>query len=215
MIGKNIIRFHALYWPAMLLSAGLPLPTDIFVHGFVTAGGRKIGGPLGNVVDPAELAARYGTDALRYYLLREIPSTADGDFSDERLARAYNADLADGLGNLLSRTIGMPTRYYSGVVPAPADLQPVDRRVTELGQRLTGGSTRRSSASRSTCRWARSGNWWPPRMGMWLRCSPGRWRGIAPTTRPLRRGSRQRCTCWPRRCARWRTCLRRSYLRHR
>lgn len=120
VIGKNIIRFHAIYWPAMLLSAGVVPPTDIFVHGFVTAGGRKIGKSLGNVIDPVELAARFGTDTLRYYLLREIPATADGDFSLERLVRAHNADLADGLGNLLSRTLGMINRYYGGTVPTPA-----------------------------------------------------------------------------------------------
>ncbi len=120
VIGKNIIRFHAIYWPAMLLSAGVVPPTDIFVHGFITAGGRKIGKSLGNVIDPVELAERFGTDALRYYLLREIPATGDGDFSIERLVRAYNADLADGVGNLLSRTLGMLTRYYDGYVPAPA-----------------------------------------------------------------------------------------------
>jgi methionyl-tRNA synthetase len=136
VIGKNIIRFHAIYWPAMLLSAGVPLPTDIFVHGFVTAGGRKIGKSLGNVVDPIELAARYGADTLRYYLLREIPATADGDFSLERLVRAYNADLADGLGNLLSRTLGMLTRYYDGIVPAHGALEPSDHRLAEAGNRL-------------------------------------------------------------------------------
>ncbi len=136
VIGKNIIRFHAIYWPAILLSAGVPLPTDIFVHGFVTAGGRKIGKSLGNVVDPVELAARYGADTLRYYLLREIPATADGDFSLERLVRAYNADLADGLGNLLSRTIGMLSRYYDGIVPAHGALEPIDRRLVDAANRL-------------------------------------------------------------------------------
>jgi methionyl-tRNA synthetase len=138
VIGKNITRFHAIYWPAILLSAGVPLPTDIFVHGFVTAGGRKIGKSLGNVVDPFELAARYGADTLRYYLLREIPATADGDFSEERLARAYNSDLADGLGNLLSRTLGMLARYYGGVVPAHGALEPIDRRLVDAGNQLYG-----------------------------------------------------------------------------
>lgn len=136
VIGKNIIRFHAIYWPAMLLSAGVPLPSAIYVHGFVTAGGRKIGKSLGNVVDPVGLAERYGADTLRYYLLREIPATADGDFSHERLVRAYNADLADGLGNLLSRTIGMLSCYYAGVVPAHSAIEPVDRRVIDAGDRL-------------------------------------------------------------------------------
>ncbi|MEO7911713.1 MAG: class I tRNA ligase family protein, partial [Roseiflexaceae bacterium] len=81
VIGKNIIRFHAIYWPAMLLAAGVLPPTDIFVHGFVTVDGRKVGKSLGNAIDPVALAERYGTDVLRYYLLREIPSTGDGDFS--------------------------------------------------------------------------------------------------------------------------------------
>ena len=119
VIGKGIVRFHAVYWPAMLLSAGVPLPTTIFVHGYVTAEGVKISKSLGNVVDPVDLAQRYGTDALRYYLLREIRSTDDGDFALERFIRAYNADLADQLGNLLNRVVSMVGRYYGGVVPAP------------------------------------------------------------------------------------------------
>jgi methionyl-tRNA synthetase len=136
VIGKNIIRFHAIYWPAVLLSAGLPVPTDIFVHGFVTVNGRKIGKSLGNVVDPVELVEQYGTDALRYYLLREIPATGDGDFSLERLARVYNADLADQLGNLLSRTVAMVSRYYAGIVPAPGALDLAERRVIDAAERL-------------------------------------------------------------------------------
>jgi methionyl-tRNA synthetase len=136
VIGKNIIRFHAIYWPAMLLSAGVLPPTDIFVHGFVTADGRKVGKSLGNAIDPVALAERYGTDVLRYYLLREIPSTGDGDFSLGRLARAYNADLADQLGNLLSRTVGMISRYYGGVVPAPGELEAAERRLVESGEQL-------------------------------------------------------------------------------
>src|SRR5215213_8137324 len=132
----GVFRFRAIYWPAMLLSAGVLPPTDIFVHGFVTADGRKIGKSLGNAIDPVALAERYGADVLRYYLLREIPTSGDGDFSLERLARAYNADLADQLGNLLSRTVGMISRYYGGLVPAPGELEDTDRRLVEAGEQL-------------------------------------------------------------------------------
>lgn len=103
VIGKGIIRFHAIYWPAMLKSAGLPLPTSEFVHGYVTVEGEKISKSLGNTVDPVELVNKYGTDAVRYYLLREIPSYRDGDFSEERFKEVYNANLANGLGNLVAR----------------------------------------------------------------------------------------------------------------
>ena len=136
VIGKNIIRFHAIYWPAMLLSAGVLPPTDIFVHGFVTVDGRKVGKSLGNAIDPLELAERYGADVLRYYLLREIPTAGDGDFSLERLVRAYNADLADQLGNLLSRTVSMISRYYGGVTPTPGELEEADQRLVEAGEQL-------------------------------------------------------------------------------
>jgi len=104
-IGKDIFRFHALWWPAMLLSLGLPLPGIIFVHGYITSSGQKISKSLGNVVDPFKLIEKYGVDALRYFLLREIPSTEDGDFTEEKFIGRYNADLASGLGNLVSRVI--------------------------------------------------------------------------------------------------------------
>lgn len=103
VIGKGIIRFHAIYWPAILQSAGLDLPKELFVHGYLTVDGQKMSKTLGNVVDPVEMIQKYGTDAIRYFLLREIPSTSDGDFSESRLKEIYNADLANGLGNLISR----------------------------------------------------------------------------------------------------------------
>ena len=103
VIGKGIIRFHAVYWPAFLLSAGLKLPKRIFAHGYITAEGKKMSKTIGNVIDPNTYIDRYGTDALRYYLLREIPSYTDGDFSDRRFKDIYNADLANGLGNLVAR----------------------------------------------------------------------------------------------------------------
>lgn len=103
VIGKGIIRFHAVYWPAFLLSAGLKLPKSIFVHGYFTVDGQKMSKTLGNVVDPLDIIEKYGTDALRYYLLSQIPSTGDGDFSEVRLKEVYNSDLANGLGNLVSR----------------------------------------------------------------------------------------------------------------
>ena len=105
VIGKDILRFHAAIWPGMLLSAKLPLPKIIFVHGFITAGGEKMSKTVGNVVDPIELAEKYGADALRYYLLREIPSGGDGDFTYEKFEERYNADLAKGIGNLAARVL--------------------------------------------------------------------------------------------------------------
>jgi len=106
-IGKDIVKFHAIYWPAMLLSAKLDLPKTIFVHGFINVAGQKMSKSLGNVIDPFELVKKYGVDAVRYFLLREIPSVEDGDFTYEKFETRYNADLAGGIGNLVARTLGI------------------------------------------------------------------------------------------------------------
>ncbi len=107
LIGKDILRFHAVYWPAILLSAGLALPTSLRVHGFVTSQGRKIGKSLGNSVDPFRLAARYGTDAVRYYLLAHLHTTKDSDFREDSLRTAHDSELAGKLGNLLQRVCAL------------------------------------------------------------------------------------------------------------
>ena len=107
MMGKDILRFHAAIWPAMLLSANLPLPKSLFVHGFITSGGRKMSKTIGNVIDPIGIIDEYGVDALRYFLAREISPFEDGDFTLERFKEAYNANLANGLGNLASRIMKM------------------------------------------------------------------------------------------------------------
>ncbi|MGA7671368.1 MAG: methionine--tRNA ligase [Nitrolancea sp.] len=120
VIGKGILRFHAVYWPGMLLSAGQPLPSTVFVHGYLTIDGEKMSKSLGNVVDPADLVERYGSEAVRYWMLREVPPTGDADYTDEKLERRFNADLANDLGNLLNRTVSMIQRYRGGAVPAPA-----------------------------------------------------------------------------------------------
>lgn len=103
VVGKGITRFHNIYWPAMLKSAGILPPKSVFVHGYVTSEGEKISKSLGNVVDPIEYIDKYGVDAVRYYLLREIPAFSDGDFSQKRFVDVYNSELANGLGNLISR----------------------------------------------------------------------------------------------------------------
>ncbi len=136
VIGKGILRFHTIYWPAMLLSAGVLPPSEVFVHGYVTIEGAKISKSLGNVIDPVEVATRYGTDTLRYYLLREIRATDDGDFSQERFIRTHNVDLADQLGNLLNRVVNMVSRYYNGVVPAPAASEEIDQRLVSIANAL-------------------------------------------------------------------------------
>ncbi|MBI2315218.1 methionine--tRNA ligase [Candidatus Daviesbacteria bacterium] len=103
VIGKGIIRFHAVYWPAILLSAGLALPKKLFVHDYITINGQKMSKTLGNIIDPLEVIKKYGTDALRYYLLAKVSPFTDGDYSDEKMLETYNADLANGLGNLVAR----------------------------------------------------------------------------------------------------------------
>jgi methionyl-tRNA synthetase len=123
LVGKGVLRFHAVYWPAILLSAGEPLPTDILVHDYLTIGGSKIsksGAVAGNeTADPVDLVDRYGTDAVRWWLLREVPRVGDADFTAARLTARANDDLANGLGNLVSRVVTLVHRYRQGQVPRP------------------------------------------------------------------------------------------------
>jgi methionyl-tRNA synthetase len=138
VLGKDVIRFHAVYWPAMLLSAQVPLPTALLVHGFITLGGQKISKSLGNVVDPEQLVADYGVDSVRYFLLREISPFADSDFTLERFQRVCNTDLADQLGNLLNRTVSMIQRYQDGTIPASGELTAAESAVVERARNLPG-----------------------------------------------------------------------------
>ena len=117
LIGKDIVRFHAVYWPAFLLSAGLPLPRCVFGHGHVLQRGEKMSKSLGNVVAPADLASRYGVDPLRYFLLREVGFGQDGSYSDEAIVARCNAELANGFGNLAQRTLSMIFKNLDGVLP--------------------------------------------------------------------------------------------------
>jgi methionyl-tRNA synthetase len=116
VVGKDILRFHAIIWPAILLGAGLPLPKKILAHGFVNIGGSKISKSIGNVIDPNEIIDQYGVDAFRYYFSRHIPTQDDGDFTWERFETAYNTELANDLGNLVARVANMITRYQAGVI---------------------------------------------------------------------------------------------------
>ncbi len=116
VIGKDIIRFHAAIWPAMLIGLGLPLPKDIYAHGFITVDNSKISKSVGNVISPLELVSTYGTDAARYFLLRHIPSYSDGDFSWLKMENAYNGELGNELGNLVQRIVSMIRNYQAGII---------------------------------------------------------------------------------------------------
>ena len=115
IIGKGILRFHAIYWPAMLLSAGLNLPRRIFIHGYLTFEGEKMAKSLGNVVDPFDLVEKYGRETIRYFFIREFSSFEDGNFSEKRIKERYNSDLAQGLGNLLSRVLALGEKYGEAI----------------------------------------------------------------------------------------------------
>ncbi|OGL66453.1 methionine--tRNA ligase [Candidatus Uhrbacteria bacterium RIFCSPHIGHO2_01_FULL_63_20] len=121
IVGKDIIKFHCALWPAMLMSAGLPLPTRVLAHGFFTVNGEKMSKSLGNVIDPVQIARDYGNDVLRYFLMREIRLGEDGDFSLDRLAQRYDGELANELGNLAHRVLTMTEKYFDGTVPKRTD----------------------------------------------------------------------------------------------
>src|SRR5688500_9962258 len=121
LIGKDIVRFHAVYWPAFLMSAGLRLPKQVFGHGFLLARGEKMSKSLGNVVDPMDLAERYGVDALRYFLLREVSFGQDGSYSNEAIVTRVNAELANSFGNLAQRSLSMIFKNLAGVLPAAGE----------------------------------------------------------------------------------------------
>ena len=126
LIGKDILRFHTIYWPIMLMALGEELPEQIFGHGWLLVEGGKMSKSKGNVVDPVVLINEFGIDPVRYYLLREIPFGSDGLFSNETFIKKTNADLANDLGNLLSRTIAMVCKYFDGVMPAPIAKETID-----------------------------------------------------------------------------------------
>lgn len=140
LIGKDIIRFHTIYWPAFLMSIDEPLPQKVYGHGWVLLEGGKMSKSKGNVVDPVVLAERYGVDALRYYLLREIAFGSDGTFSNENLINRINSDLANDLGNLVSRTVAMVIKYFGGTIPAERESGEFDDDLKALAAKTAGAA---------------------------------------------------------------------------
>ena len=126
IIGKDILRFHTVYWPTILMAAGIPLPKKVFAHGWWTVEGQKMSKSLQNVVEPNMLIDKYGVDAIRYFLLREVPFGLDGDFSHAALIHRINSDLANDLGNLVSRSTAMLNKYFGGTLPEPSDQRAED-----------------------------------------------------------------------------------------
>ena len=140
VIGKDIIRFHAVYWPAFLMSAGLPLPGRVFAHGFLLNKGEKMSKSLGNVVDPENLVNHFGLDQIRYFFLREVSFGQDGSYSEEAIATRINSDLANGIGNLASRSLSMIVKNCDGKIPECGELTDADRAMLASADALHGAT---------------------------------------------------------------------------
>jgi len=134
LIGKDVVRFHAVYWPAFLMSAGIALPKQVYGHGFLLSRGEKMSKSVGNVVDPMVLAERFGVDALRYFLLREVPFGQDGSYSAEAIVNRANAELANSFGNLAQRTLSMIYKNLDGVLPDPGNAKEDEALLAEVGE---------------------------------------------------------------------------------
>ncbi len=134
LVGKEIVRFHTIIWPIMLHALGLPLPKQVFGHGWLVIDGKKMGKSVGNVVDPVVLCNRYSSDAVRYFLMREMPFGSDGEFTLKAMLTRINSDLANDLGNLVSRTVAMIEKYYGGPIPAIDAVEEVDQAIWQLAK---------------------------------------------------------------------------------
>ena len=206
-VGKEIIRFHCLYWPAMLHAAGVPIPTRVFAHGWLTKGGKKLSKTTGNIIDPDALIDRYGVDAFRYFFLREGSFGQDWDFTDEAFVKRFNSDLANDLGNLASRALTMAAKYGEGrVPPRPQSLdvtddgiearfqsEKVDWDATGTAMIASVFSATRRWTTRARCRCSGAGS------ASSTSGSSCRRRGRWPRTRPAARRSPPSSTgCWRR-----------------
>ena len=152
IIGKDIIRFHAVYWPAFLLSAGIPLPKRVYAHGFLFSRGEKMSKSVGNVVDPFNLADQYGVDQMRYFFLREVPFGQDGNYNHEAIVARINADLANDLGNLAQRSLSMIAKQFGGVLPEPGDFSDNDKAILAMADGMIAAS-REAMATQQIHQW--------------------------------------------------------------